>query len=139
MELAHCRAIRIVFLVPREHSIPAACDAATPRKRQFRRMPIALQKGINIGMIPRGLLSSEDRANGFPISYTLTGRLRLCRSLRGHREKTEQRTSHQKPSAPASDTEAPMIAMGYEWILQSTGTCQALFHPFEARLVPLFA
>jgi hypothetical protein len=61
-------------------------------------MPVTLQKGINIGPIPRGLLSPEDGANGFPIGNAFTERLSQRPSLRGEEEKTKERTRPQKAS-----------------------------------------
>src|SRR6266702_3970331 len=64
IQLPHRHAIRIAFLIPRQHSIPAAGDTAASRKSQFRGMPVAFQEGANIGAVPSGLLSSQDSFNG---------------------------------------------------------------------------
>src|SRR5260370_6714934 len=75
-QLSHRGAVWIVLLVSRHHTTPTARHSAAPRKSQFRGMPVALQEGVNIGAVPGGLLSSEDCANGFPISVTSARRLR---------------------------------------------------------------
>src|SRR5438132_11358970 len=76
MELTHRGAVRIVFLVPRQHFVPATRDSAASGKSQFRRTPVALEEGVNVSPIPGRLLSLEDSANGFAVRCTFACRLR---------------------------------------------------------------
>src|SRR6266581_2330633 len=90
-QLSHRGAVWIVLLVSRHHTTPTARHSAAPRKSQFRGMPVALQEGVNIGAVPGGLLSSEDCANGFPISVTSARRLRRRLSLGGEQDEAYER------------------------------------------------
>src|SRR5690348_11041622 len=48
IELSHGPTVRIVFLVPSQHSVPPPRDSAAPGKRQLRRMPVAHEERIHI-------------------------------------------------------------------------------------------
>src|SRR6266404_2310651 len=73
IELPHRGAIRIIFLVPREHAIPSAGSAARPRKCQIRRMPVALQKCVHFSLVPIVLLRLKNPGNGGAIARMFAG------------------------------------------------------------------
>src|SRR6267142_4963400 len=81
IQLSHRAPVRIVLLVSRLHAIPATRHPAAPGKRQFRRMPVSHEKRVHIAMVPRGLLRSQDSADGLPVSFALIGGPRERRSL----------------------------------------------------------
>ncbi len=60
IELTHRCPIRIVFPVASQNAIPSPRNPAASGKRQFRRMPVALKKGIHVALIPSLLLRIED-------------------------------------------------------------------------------
>src|SRR5579864_570846 len=78
IEPAHRGAIRIVFLVPRSNAVPPARNPAASRKRQLRRMPVALEEGIHVSFIPSLLLRIENRGDrravGLPLLLSLRSR-----------------------------------------------------------------
>src|ERR1700732_2154560 len=63
IELAHCGAIGIIFLVAGRHAVPPARDSSASGKRQIRRMPVALQKRVHIALVPIVLLRLENFRN----------------------------------------------------------------------------
>src|ERR1700719_3881689 len=68
IELAHRRALWIIFLVACEHAIPSARNSAAPGKCQIRRMPVALQKCVDVALVPIVLLRFENFCNGGAIA-----------------------------------------------------------------------
>src|SRR5258708_23126974 len=63
VELAHRRAVGVIFLVACEHAIPAASNPAASRKCQIRRMPVALHKCVDIPLVPLVLLRLKKLRN----------------------------------------------------------------------------
>src|ERR1700731_1227875 len=74
IELAHGPAIRIIFPVTREYSAPSTRNPAASRKREFRRMPVALQKRVHVSLVPVVLLSFQDLCDCSAVALMFLGR-----------------------------------------------------------------
>src|SRR5437879_3130240 len=70
IQFAHGVAVRIVFLVARDHAVPAARDSVASGESQFGRMPIAGQKGFHIAAIPGRLLRFQYGVDGSAFGLT---------------------------------------------------------------------
>src|SRR2546425_865264 len=75
IQFAHCRSIWIVFLVTRQHAVPAARNSTASGEGQFRRLPVSNQKGIHVAAIPCGLLRLQYGADGCAVGIVRVGRL----------------------------------------------------------------
>src|SRR6266481_9982838 len=71
IQMAHGRAIRIIFLVARQNRVPAARDSASSGKGQFRRMPVSFEKRVDVAPVPRALLLLQYLSDGRAIAPPL--------------------------------------------------------------------
>src|SRR6266852_2760878 len=73
IQMAHGRAIRIIFLVARQDRVPAARDSASSGKGQVRRVPVAFKKRIDVAPVPGALLRLQNLCDGRAIALALIG------------------------------------------------------------------
>src|SRR5579864_2585294 len=81
IELTHGGAVGIISFVTRQHTIPPAGNSAASGKRELRRMPVTLEKGIDIAMIPSLLLHIENCGDSGVVTLPL-----VCSGTEGDSE-----------------------------------------------------
>src|SRR6267142_1067394 len=108
IELAHRRAVGIIFLVPGEHAIPPARNPAAPGKCQIRRTPIPFQECVHIALVPIILLSLKNFCYGRTVALVFVGGSAQFRSPQGPDNECHEKHCQRADSAKAHDPSMSM-------------------------------
>src|SRR6266478_5608079 len=104
IEMAHRRAVGIIFLVPGEHAIPSARNPAAPGKCQIRRTPIPFQECVHISLIPITLLARKYFRYGGAVALPVIGGTAKVRSSQGSGNECSEKHCQRGDSAKAHDS-----------------------------------